>query len=1303
MTQPDLTVETFIPEGRTSLSGSLVRTLIIFTFIPFILMSGAAYLRARTLLRDQVVNQLQTQLTTQLRQADLAIKTKEIRLDRLIRSPDFKIGFQQALMTDRGAAEFAALRDNLANDVQAISPQNGKATFNQYFVMLPNGVIQIASKPSWEGLSLQSAPFIKTIKSGDQQSFVLYDFAPLYPGQLILLTVSQYKSSTGSPLGTVVGITEQQNLQDILQGLISVSPSANAYFASESGNFVGIDPYTNQLAVFKPSSSQSKGVPPILDLMMNQGVATPRPLEFSSSTGSPVLAEATWVSSMGTGVVLELPQAQIYGQLNSLIPFTVVVVLFALLAIAALISLSTTRIFRPLVSLSDITKRFSEGDFSQRASVTSTDEIGMLATSFNSMAEQLSEIYRSLEQKVEERSRQIGIASEIAQRITSTTNLDELLNRTVQLIVQQFNYYHASIFLLDQGGKSALLRAAYGPTANELLIRGHRVQVGSASIIGWVSANNQPRVTSDIREDPIHLKNELLPETRSEVGIPISMAKLVIGVLDVQSTQAGAFGPETIVMLQTLASQIAVAIQNLGLVESTQGNFNVLDRVYQASPPIASSQSRNVALEAAAAALKDSPFPTALVMINDSQLEIEAVNDSMEFESLRSALREIGANIESIQKYLSGSPVIAEANSTNLPPALTSFTRQMNFQSTSFLPISDNSKLAGLIIVGGVKQTLTSASVQPYAYIADLVGITLNRIAQTRQMERQLKEREALASVHQTIDQSSAGSNNYFAALHDLVRQNIGDSAFLVALFDKSTQTISVPYTYEEGRVDKIEAFPLGEGLASILIRTGRPLLVNNDAERRGVELGGKWAGKPAKSWMGAPMMVGNEPIGALVIQDLEKENVFDQENLTFLSALADQLASVLYNTRLLEESRTHTLQLETAAEIARDITGSLNLDELLVKAVNYIRERFDFYHAAIFLLDTQREYAVIREATGEAGAQMKRTGHKLGVGSKSIVGYVAGRGESLIINDTINDSTYLPNPLLPDTRAEAAIPLKVGERILGIIDVQSNHPYAFTEDNLRTLQILADQMAVAVVNSELFAETQEHLSQHRLLHHITTSAASGTTLEEALESAVTGLQVTLGGDRVIILLTDRDRKELEVKAAVGYSEDILTTRIPIGSGITGWAATHHRPLRVNDVKADVRYIQASPNTRSELAIPLIYRNDLLGVLNVESEHLNAYTENDEEMLGTLGGSLAAIIANARLLEQIRGQAERDRLLYEVTNKIRRSTNIRTILSTTATELTKAVGARSAQVRIDPRSDTNITPKNGSPNNPPQI
>jgi sigma-B regulation protein RsbU (phosphoserine phosphatase) len=429
--------------------------------------------------------------------------------------------------------------------------------------------------------------------------------------------------------------------------------------------------------------------------------------------------------------------------------------------------------------------------------------------------------------------------------------------------------------------------------------------------------------------------------------------------------------------------------------------------------------------------------------------------------------------------------------------------------------------------------------------------------------------------------------------------------------------------------------------------------------------------------------VVANDAIGALVIQDIENEGRFTQDDLRLMIALSSQVAGAIYNIRLLEDARRSALQLQTVAEISREVSGSLIVDSLLQKAVSLVGESFDFYFAAVFLVEPGGENVVIREATGDAGAQMKRAGFKLGVGSKSIIGFVTLQKEPLVVNDVSKDPNYFVNQLLLETKAEACLPLKVGSRILGVLDVQSQKPYVFTTENVRILQILADQMAVAVVNSELFSEAQERLSQHRLLHHVTTAAASSTTIEEALNSAVQGLQVTLGGDQISIMMADKDQKMLEVKSSIGYpNEESARLKIPFGVGVTGWVAARRQAQRIGDTTKDSRYIAINPKVRSELAIPLIYRNEVLGILNVESTRINAYNESDEEMLGTLAGSLAAIIAHSRLLEQYRLQVERERLLYEITNKIRRTTSPEKILSITVEEISKALNTSRTQIEI---------------------
>jgi len=678
-------------------------------------------------------------------------------------------------------------------------------------------------------------------------------------------------------------------------------------------------------------------------------------------------------------------------------------------------------------------------------------------------------------------------------------------------------------------------------------------------------------------------------------------------------------------------------------------------------------------------------FITLFFTAIGDRLQLTQYSDPQNREKQATVPRGMELSREEMEQHLKDGTIIVNLDDeTSIPPPLLTYPKQLGCTTAAYVPILQDGQLRGVVFIGTRNDQilnrdmvdafdstirLTSSSITP--------KVTKTEVADNRQ-SAELKVLNALASSATAID----NLQDFFQTIHDHIRTIVGDLGFVIALYDQGTNSISIPYLYEDGKLSTVETFPLGEGLTSILIRTRKPLMLLEDTMNRATAMGAKMTGKPAQSWMGVPVLARNEPIGAIIVQDLKNEHSFNEDDLNFLTAVAGQVAGALYNIRVLDESRHTALQFETAAEIARDISSSLDLDDLLQKAVNLIRSRFSFYHAGVFLKDASGEYVVIREATGEAGAQMKRSGHKLGIGSKSIVGFAAGNGEQLIVNDTTRDATYYPNPLLPGTKGEAAIPLRVGERIVGVLDVQSTTPYAFSESNLRTLQILADQLAIAVINTELFAETQEHLAQHRLLHHITTTAASGTTLDEALESAVNGLQVTLGGDRVSILLVDREMRNLQVKAAVGYAPDIFELVVPIGSGITGWAASHKRSLRINSVHEDIRYIEGSSNTRSEMAIPMIYRSEVLGVLNVESEQLNAYTETDEELLGTLSGSLAAIIANARLLEQIRTQAERERVLFEITDKIRRTTDLQTILTTTASELTRATGATKVHIKV---------------------
>ncbi len=804
--------------------------------------------------------------------------------------------------------------------------------------------------------------------------------------------------------------------------------------------------------------------------------------------------------------------------------------------------------------------------------------------------------------------------------------------------------------------------------------------------------------------------------------IPVMRKGSISGVLIIATREKNPLSQTIVQPYINLISQLGMALDRIEETQKTGEHVVEMETTAIVSSKISQAKNEQEVLEAIQYLFGDAPTAAVLLVAEKDNLRVASSSNlapAGESPSIperlnvspAEILRQLGnkALVEDVDKltalyYAQYHPELqkfVETEANNLPslhPDLIKFIEALHFTSVALLPITRNEEMDSLIVIGTTIAQPLPALVQSYAGITEWINSAFTRIREEEIIEHRLNEDEVIILMSQEIT-AIRDLQTLYARIHSHIRETMGNLNFLVALYDQETNSISIPYLFEKGTddtINMIEPFPVGEGLTSILIRTKQPLMIVEDTEKRATALGAKIAGKPAKSWLGTPMIVADEVLGAIILQDVENEFAFDANDLRFVTSLSTQVAGTIYNARLLDETRNRAIQLQTAAEIARDISGSLDLGELLNKAVTLIRERFNFYHAAIFLIDSMGEFATVREATGEAGIQMKRSGHKLKVGSKSIVGYVTGSGEPLIVNDTNRDATYYANPLLPETRAEAALPLKVGQRILGALDVQSAQPYSFGEEDISVLRILSDQMAVAVINSELFADTQEHLSQHRLLHHVTTAAASGTTLEEALNSAVQGLQVTLGGDRVSILLADKASKMLKINSFTGYSEEVGQLSIPYGEGITGWVAVHMQPQRVNDVSQDMRYIQVGSNVRSELAVPLSYRGELLGVLNVESDQTGAYNENDEEMLGTLGGSLAAIISNARLIEQVRRQVDHERVLYEVTSKIRRSTDMQTIMATTTSELSKVLGARRAQIKLEIEDETKTESRAGS-------
>jgi GAF domain-containing protein/anti-sigma regulatory factor (Ser/Thr protein kinase) len=245
------------------------------------------------------------------------------------------------------------------------------------------------------------------------------------------------------------------------------------------------------------------------------------------------------------------------------------------------------------------------------------------------------------------------------------------------------------------------------------------------------------------------------------------------------------------------------------------------------------------------------------------------------------------------------------------------------------------------------------------------------------------------------------------------------------------------------------------------------------------------------RSEMALPLIVGEDVIGALTVQSTE-EAAFHEEDIAALQTMADQLAIAFQNSKLHKQAERRSKLLKAANRVGKEVTSILDIEKLLPQTVNIICEAYGLYYAGIFLLDEKGEYAVLRAGYGKAGRAMLADGHKLKVGTDSMIGASIAMGEARIALDVGEERVHFKNPNLPHTRSEMALPLIYGGRPLGAVTIQSSEERAFSEDDVTTLLTMAEHLAVAINNARLIDELKEahnEILRNKVFEALTTAS----------------------------------------------------------------------------------------------------------------------------------------------------------------------------------------------------------------------
>ncbi len=284
---------------------------------------------------------------------------------------------------------------------------------------------------------------------------------------------------------------------------------------------------------------------------------------------------------------VERAQARI-NQINQLASIILSVTALLGLSLAIFIArVLNNSVTRNVIKLTNTASELQAGNLEMYAQIDSTDELGQLADSLNAMAARINTLVGGLEQRVAERTAelerravQLTTAAEVSRAASSTLDIERLLDQTVELIADRFDLYYTGLFLVDEAGKWAVLQAGTGEAGRQMLAEGHRLVLGGTSMVGWCTANAQARIALDVGEEAVRFDNPLLPDTRSELALPLISRSRVIGALDVQSTEGAAFTDEDVAILQAMADQLANAIENARLFQQAQESLEAERRAY---------------------------------------------------------------------------------------------------------------------------------------------------------------------------------------------------------------------------------------------------------------------------------------------------------------------------------------------------------------------------------------------------------------------------------------------------------------------------------------------------------------------------------------------------------------------------------------------------------------------------------------------------------------------------------------------------------------------------------------------------
>ncbi len=866
--------------------------------------------------------------------------------------------------------------------------------------------------------------------------------------------------------------------------------------------------------------------------------------------------------------------------------------------------------------------------------------------------------------EAERRARELTLLNEISRTISASLDFDVVVERAAHALSDQLGYRYVSIYEFE--GEQLLCRASIGDRD-----AGATWDI-SRGVIGRVARTGRAAFITNVAADPDYVLG--YEDVIAEICVPIVREGRVLGIVNVEESRPGALKEDDLALLTLLGEQLAIAATNATLYREALNRERFATRLGQLGMTVTATLELVPLIEILCReSLTLFAVDTAAIYIRETRhtpaktepLAAPSVDNGSALQPLgmraelvcraaagfgRNALLGNTADAEQLGNLLARTMrlargfIIHDARvSGQLTPELRA---HLDAEACMVAPIMKERDVIGVLLLADRQnpQRFGEPDLARAAIVASQAGLVISNARLYFEAQRRAKEQSSLYEIGLAVN-STLDLQEQLGIIYAQIAKHYTLTGFSVALCDEPDALHFVMFV-DQGKPLEPFTRPMAQaGLAGWIVKQRRPLVID-DIQRQWDSLptppGEYGAPQETASYIGIPLMIKAEAIGVMALQRAPVEP-FTADEQRFLLALAQQIAFAVDNARLHQQVQRTANQQSLLYHASRRIAGALNLDTLLQGIVDALSQDFGFRAVMTLLRDPNLDELI--PAAGSADvAKFVSPAYRLKMG-KGLIGTAAQTGQTQLTDQVLETQRFYASTER-EPHAGVAAPIKSGERVIGVLNVESPQRGAFAADDVRMFEAISDQLAVAIENAKLFASAQERLARINALQMIEVSILSTMNLNDRLDLILEHALTQMRADVGVVFMRDMSSRELYGARQRGTRDlgAFRELRIKSGEGAVGWVFAHGEPLYIPDVQADARWSNAPSSQQEELisflGAPLKVEERTIGVLIVSTRQPRLFTEEEINFFYTLTSHAAVVIENSRLYDQTRTQLE---------------------------------------------------------------